>query len=162
MQGFSSPAGSPGPLSFPRSAPFLRNLWQPLRLGHNFTKHNIGFLYEREVQHAPMDSLFFFPSRVESLRSAHLPFLTVIVLHPHSRCPTEGHQSCWWGCPTMPQRGDYLWKWSKAAISETSLWTERLVSACLFPQLCSFQEQVQGCMCFHLKSVTFTTKLILL
>lgn len=44
MQGITSRAGSPGLLSFPLSAPFLRNLWQPLRPGHNFTKHNIGSL----------------------------------------------------------------------------------------------------------------------
>lgn len=106
-----------------------------------------------------MDSLLFFPSRVESLRSAHLQFLTVIVLHPRSRCLMEGRQSCWWGCPTMPQRGDYLCKWSKAAISETSLLIERLVSACLYPQLWAFQRQVEGCVCFGVNSSTFTEKL---
>lgn len=146
-------------LSFTRSAPLVifgsSGDW-----GHNFAKH-IGFLYGRGAQPGPMDPLLFFPCRVESLRSAHLQCLTVIVLHPRSRCRMEGRQNCWWGCHTMPQRGDYPWRWSKAAISETSLWTEHLVSSCLHPQLWSSQRQAKGCVCFHLNSVTCKIKMIL-
>lgn len=146
-------------LSFTRSAPLVifgsSGDW-----GHNFAKH-IGFLYGRGAQPGPMDPLLFFPSRVESLRSAHLQCLTVIVLHPRSRCRMEGRQNCWWGCHTMPQRGDYPWRWSKAAISETSLWTEHLVSSCLYPHLWSSQRQAKGCVCFHLNSVTCRIKMIL-
>lgn len=85
MQGLSSMTAlrSPGPLSFTPSAPFLSNLWQQLRLGHNFTKHNISFLQESSAAWANG----FFVSL--PLQSAESPLSPSAVSHSDSASSTQ-------------------------------------------------------------------------
>lgn len=83
---------NPGPLAFTPSAP--RATFGSHGDQAAVSLNIIWAFWKGEECGWANGSFVVLPSRVESLRSAHLPFLTVTVLHPRSRCRMEGRQSC--------------------------------------------------------------------
>lgn len=119
-------------LSFPHGVA-LSNLWQQWRLEATIYRKHRNSVWERRAA-GPMDPLLFFPSQ-----SGESPLSPSAVSHSDSA--SSRMIAVAWRAPELLVGlsykcllwGDYPWRWSKAAISETSLWTEHLVSSCLYP-----------------------------